>query len=730
TIDSQDLLEYWSKAGLRIDEGISVLKQCGQPIAGTVNAVFLSGFLERELSDAAAEAPVAVKTAIIALHSCIDYLRCCVKENETQTEYLQKQLQLANQRRTMLIEELEQNQLSIEQAFESRLRETEERFKMKLGQVEEKSRQEKRDLQNDIDKLDDDLSRSKQSEASMRNKMTMLERQCGRLNEEAREFTETISQLEQLNRQLRTELSKAMQPRPQDDNANVLMWKQKTELLVAHNKRLREKVQELSLNQKKNKAVRDVNPLFTKWSSAFKSQVMMFRKRRVARGDTLSEMDSEPEAIFARVRRRRLRKRKERKQRHERLLARLSIQQDDASSSTSTEGKIPKSHSSSTVHKNSIKQLEDRVGKLQDDHRRELAQMKLTASKTLAEALNDQEKQLNSQYERQLELRISGERSQLEQSFANEKMKLMTRLQEDFESELQRISASTQSEGPAAIEQYKRQIKMLESSLEGQRNGYEKRLAEMRDKYRNQVRAHTSSVLIDKNTNNFLALIEKYKNLDPSTSIFEQISPRLGVEKRHHHMPFQRSMSSMSSRCERCELVDARLRELYHTCTGDTTTAESGIEDIGSSAGSLSDDKIVLKREIRKLKGRLEAAKEKVAELRVLFSMQNGSSSARYKCSMGGSQDSQQTAEWRRTPITKWSDVNPTIERLESEKLILESRLSEAQLLIKNLVEQYRKQLDETARLGGILQDMYAQQSPNENGSIAKSAPPTSRPSS
>ena len=45
----------------------------------------------------------------------------------------------------------------------------------------------------------------------------------------------------------------------------------------------------------------------------------------------------------------------------------------------------------------------------------------------------------------------------------------------------------------------------------------------------------------------------------------------------------------MSSRCERCDLVDTRLRELYHTCTGDTTTAESGIEDLGSSAGSSID---------------------------------------------------------------------------------------------------------------------------------------------
>ena len=74
---------------------------------------------------------------------------------------------------------------------------------------------------------------------------------------------------------------------------------------------------------------------------------------------------------------------------------------------------------------------------------------------------------------------------------------------------------------------------------------------------------------------------------------------------------------------------------------------ESGIEDIGSSAGSQSDvnfkhfakhaftfkDKPALKRELRKLKGRLDASTEKVTELRVLLAMYNsprdGSKSSR-----------------------------------------------------------------------------------------------------
>uniref|UniRef100_A0A1I7X0Z9 EF-hand domain-containing protein n=1 Tax=Heterorhabditis bacteriophora TaxID=37862 RepID=A0A1I7X0Z9_HETBA len=83
TIDCQDLMEYWSKAGLRIDEGLAVLM-----------------------------APVAVKWILM----------CTIREVESRAEHLHKQLQIANQRRTLLIEELEHNQLSIEQGYEKRLR--------------------------------------------------------------------------------------------------------------------------------------------------------------------------------------------------------------------------------------------------------------------------------------------------------------------------------------------------------------------------------------------------------------------------------------------------------------------------------------------------------------------------------------------------------------------------------------------------------------------------------
>ena len=50
----------------------------------------------------------------------------------------------------------------------------------------------------------------RQQEVSLKNKVHLLERQSKRLNEETREQQETIGQLEQLNRQLRNELSKVV----------------------------------------------------------------------------------------------------------------------------------------------------------------------------------------------------------------------------------------------------------------------------------------------------------------------------------------------------------------------------------------------------------------------------------------------------------------------------------------------------------------------------------------
>ncbi|GMT06077.1 hypothetical protein PENTCL1PPCAC_28251 [Pristionchus entomophagus] len=736
-IDSQDLLEYWNKSGVRIDEGIAVLQQCGQPVSGMVNAIYLSAFLERELSVTASDAPVAVKTAIIALHCCIDTLRCNLKELEERAEHSHKQLQLANQRRTMLIEELEHNQMAIEQSYEERMREMDEKYRSKMFQIEEKLQCEKRDVQTDLDQVEDELTRVRQSETSARNKVTLLERQCARLNEEGREATENIAQLEQLNRQLRTELNKAVQSRPavsmDNDSSNAMLWKQKVELLVNHNKRLRERIQELSSSEtKRRRREEETNAIGAGWSPAFKNQVSVIRKRRTNKGETLSEMDSEPEGIFFRVRRRRLMKKRDRRKRYDQLQQRIALHnghsglngQGDSESTSSSQkyrlsstsilskgsNRLPQrsQHSTSPAFQSPAgfsvfitHAVDEERKRWQEEMRKESARLKTESAQSVEGALKEQERKLNNEFDkerRQFDSRVVEERNSMERAFAEEKMKLMNRLQEDFDQELKRLATTQRVEKTSAtIEHYKRQIKMLESSIEGQRNGYEKKLADMKDRHNivvKQIRESSQNPLDRTNTGSFLSLIEKYRRNETSVGYSSSPSSSLAVEKRpplpsnsyHNHMPFQRSVSSLASRCDRCEQIDSRLRELYNVLCGDQTSAESGIEDLGSSTGSHIDDKLVLKKELRKWKGRFEAAKERVTELRIMVN--SSGAVGRYKNSLGGSEGS---SEWKKPPL-KWSEMARAVERLESEKVILESRLAESQMLIKNVVEQYKKQ--------------------------------------
>lgn len=77
----------------------------------------------------------------------------------------------------------------------------------------------------------------------------------------------------------------------------------------------------------------------------------------------------------------------------------------------------------------------------------------------------------------------------------------------------------------------------------------------------------------------------------------------------------------------------------------------------------LLQDKLVLKKELRKWKGRFEAAKERVTELRILVN--SSGVPARYKNSLGGSEGS---SEWKKMPL-KWSEMARAVDRLESEKV-------------------------------------------------------------
>lgn len=107
------------------------------------------------------------------------HFSCSLKEAELRAEHFYKQLQLANQRHVLLIEELEQNQISIEQAYEQRFRfalntvlgslrlsmrknfssssldfrDSDERNRTRMNQMEERFVQEKKDLLNELEKV-------------------------------------------------------------------------------------------------------------------------------------------------------------------------------------------------------------------------------------------------------------------------------------------------------------------------------------------------------------------------------------------------------------------------------------------------------------------------------------------------------------------------------------------------------------------------------------------------
>jgi hypothetical protein len=123
-----------------------------------------------------------------------------------------------------------------------------------------------------------------------------------------------------VNRQLRLELGKSDGRGEGGSSGGSLLWKHRVELLAAHNKvrmhsffplairsyglqRLREKVDDLTGNSSKTIATRKTKSSLlaghasssqnavSHWSPAFRSHLLLLRRRRQARGDTLSGVD-------------------------------------------------------------------------------------------------------------------------------------------------------------------------------------------------------------------------------------------------------------------------------------------------------------------------------------------------------------------------------------------------------------------------------------------------------
>uniref|UniRef100_A0A1I7W3M7 LisH domain-containing protein n=1 Tax=Loa loa TaxID=7209 RepID=A0A1I7W3M7_LOALO len=401
TVRCQELLEHWRACGISMEQGLYVLKLSGQPLEGTVNAISLSGSLERQLGNlvAAPTASTIIRVALLSLHAFIDHIRCSLKEAELRAEHFYKQFQQANQRHVLLIEELEQNQLSIEQAYEQRFRSSDERYRTKISQIEERFSQEKKDLLTELEKAEEELARFRKNESSYRTRLQLFERQCTRITEEAKELSETVHQLEQMNRHLRSELNKALQPRPFEETQPTMMLRHHVELLIAHNKRLREKIEELTSNRKRrNTRFNMIEPLYFHWTNTFRLEMLALKRRKEGRPvDTLSEMESEPESIFIRSRRRRMLKVKERKRRHDRI---ARIVENSSSNEWIVNAKKDKEKTSDVESSKKLKQTllkdsqESVMERIKEQHREEIVALKHSANKTLADALTNQQRQI------------------------------------------------------------------------------------------------------------------------------------------------------------------------------------------------------------------------------------------------------------------------------------------------------------------------------------------------
>uniref|UniRef100_A0A183HAJ4 EF-hand domain-containing protein n=1 Tax=Onchocerca flexuosa TaxID=387005 RepID=A0A183HAJ4_9BILA len=398
TIRCQELLEHWRACGISIEQGLYVLKLSGQPLEGTVNAISLSSSLERQLGNLAAAptASIIIRVALLSLHAFIDHIRYSLKEAELRAEHFYKQFQQANQRHVLLIEELEQNQLSTEQAYEQRS--SDERYRTKISQIEERFSQEKKDLLTELEKAEEELARFRKNESSYRTRLQLLERQCTRITEEAKELSEAMQQLEQMNRHLRSELNKALKPRTMEETQPTMMLRHRVELLIAHNKRLREKIEELISGKKRNGHLNTVEPLYFHWTSTFKLEILALKRRREGKPiDTLSEMESEPESIFVRSRKRRMLKVKERKRRHDRI---ARVIENSSSNEWVANAKRDKERASDVGLNKKLKQalLDDQqdnmIEQIKEQHRKEIAALKHSADKTLADALTDQQRQI------------------------------------------------------------------------------------------------------------------------------------------------------------------------------------------------------------------------------------------------------------------------------------------------------------------------------------------------
>uniref|UniRef100_A0A7I4KKB3 EF-hand domain-containing protein n=1 Tax=Brugia malayi TaxID=6279 RepID=A0A7I4KKB3_BRUMA len=693
SIRCQELLEHWRACGISMEQGLYVLKVSGQPLEGTINAISLSGSLERQLGTlvAASTASPVIRVALLSLHAFIDHLRCSLKEAELRAEHFYKQFQQANQRHVLLIEELEQNQLSIEQTYEQRCRSFDEGYRKKISQIEEQFSQEKKDLLAELEKAEEKLAEFRKNESSYRTRLQLLERQYARITEEAKELSETVQQSEQMNRHLRSELNKALQPRLMEETQPTMMLRRRVELLITHNKRLREKIQELTINRKKrNSRFNTVEPLYFHWTSTFRLEMLALKRRKEDRPiDTLSEMESEPESIFMRFRRRRMLKVKERKRRHDRIARTMD---NSSSNEWVVNARNDKEKISDVTLNKKLKQTlldgpHDSVERIKEQHRKEIVALKHSANKTLADALIDQQQRITQSFEkerRQFQIQLVIERNTLERKFAEEKMKMIGRLQEEFGCELNCLKTVM---SPSTYDN---------SQLFARKLG--------------TYGSVQSQSLFSIKRPQCSTLVEEFRKSGDSYNMFNQSNniDMLNIEKT---LPPPTPFCKMvHGKCSHYEMIRTKLRQIHAAVAGENNIVESGFEDVISSADSITEEHAHLKNEIKKLSGRLCSAREKIIELRAYFAKCSAScveSFENWQIGQPAGDCLTARSTWiRRRTIAP--DSISKMEQLKAENVLLSARLIESTELVKMLIREYSDQLNRTSRLGRFIRSIYS----------------------
>ncbi|VDN01027.1 unnamed protein product [Thelazia callipaeda] len=744
-IRCQELLEYWRACGINIEQGLYVLKLSGQPLEGTVNALLLSSCLERHLGDLAA-APTAstiIRVALLSLHAFIDHLRCSIKEAELRAEHFHKQFQQANQRHVLLIEEFEQNQISMEQTYEQRFRDSDERYRAKIAQIEERFNQEKKDLLIELEKAENELAHFRKTESSYCTRLQLLENQFARVTENAQQLSNTVQKLEQMNKHLCNEIARVSEPKPLKETQATTVLKHRVELLAARNKRLREQIDDLRNNGKRRIShLKTFEPLYFHWTNTFRSEILALKRRREGRSvDSPSEIESEPESIFIKSRKRRLLKIKERKRRYE-LITKILVNSSSNERIVNTKENEEKAQSvgSNKKFKHSlVENLHNNVLEpIREQHRKEIAALKNSANKTLAKALNRQ-LQITQNFEKekhQFQLKLMTEKYALERNFTKEKMKMIDRLKEEFKCELTRLKTVM---SPSTS---------VDSKLSTRENfGATKVSASWR---RDQANSSFNFKNLLNNEPYRFNVFKNFRRYDDAYKMFDlnKNNGALNIEKvSQPYTPFKaisKNVNMTHDQCSHYQIITTKLKQIYAAVGGDGNIGESGFEDFLSSADSITEvtfhiffrvnsisahftrdynnlqEKAYLKNEIKKLGDRLYSVREKIIDLHTYLTLRSSQCNMT-RCSTGCIEKFENHCMGRpfddyiitgnnhmcRQGFSSNHGITK-IEQLKAENLLLNARLSQSSELVKMLLREYSDELDRTSRLGKFIRSIYS----------------------